>query len=104
MLSLSKLITEIARWRNFFLLVATLLFGQIASGFLLISLISSVFQKTGSNFSVSGIILSLSIPSLILMAAAGLAADLVDRKKLIIWANSTIAVVVILILLTLDKV
>src|SRR3989338_11262241 len=104
MLSLSNLFTEVARWRNFFLLTITLLFGQIASGFLTISLISSVFQKTGSNFSVSGIILSLTIPSLILMAAAGLAADLVDRKKLIIFANSTIAVVVILILLTLDKV
>lgn len=104
MFSLPKVVTEVARWRNFFLLVATLLFGQIASGFLLISLISSVFQKTGSNFSVSGIILSLSIPSLILMAAAGLAADLVDRKKLIIFANSTIAAVVVLILLTLDKV
>jgi len=104
MLSLSKISVEIARWRNFLLLTLTLLCGQIASGFLLISLISSVFQKTGSNFSVSGIILSLAIPSLILMAAAGLAADLVDRKKLIIFANSTIAVVVILILLTLDKV
>ena len=103
MLSLSELFTEIARWRNFFLLTLTLLFGQIASGFLMISLISSVFQKTRSNFSVSGIILSLTIPSLILMAAAGLAADLVDRKKLIIWANSVIAVVVVVILLTLDK-
>jgi MFS family permease len=38
------------------------------------------------------------------MAAAGLAADLIDRKKLIIWANCAIAFVVILILLTLDKV
>ena len=104
MLSLSKVIAEAARWRNFFLLTLTLLFGQIASGFLMISLISSVFQKTGSNFSVSGIILSLTIPSLILMAAAGLAADLVDRKKLIIWANSVIAVVVVVILLTIDKV
>ena len=72
--------------------------------FLMISLISSVFQKTGSNFSVSGIILSFTIPSLILMAASGLAADLVDRKKLIILANSVIAAVVVLILLTLDKV
>ena len=104
MLSLSKVIIEAARWRNFSLLTLTLLFGQIASGFLMISLISSVFLKTGSNFSVSGIILSLTIPSLILMAAAGLAADLADRKKLIIWANSVIAAVVVLILLTLDKV
>ena len=104
MLSLSKVIAEAARWRNFFLLTLTLLFGQIASGFLLISLISSVFLRTGSNFSVAGIILSLSVPSFVLMAVAGLAADLIDRKKLIIFANTAIAVVVVLILLTLNKV
>ena len=104
MFSLSKVITEAARWRNFFILTMTLLLGQIASGFLLISLISSVFLRTGSNFSVSGIVLSLAVPNLILMAVAGLVADLVDRRKLIIAANSIIAVVVVLILLTLDKV
>ena len=92
---------EVLKRRNFFILILTLLLGQAASGFLLISLISSVFTKTGSNFAVSGIILSLAAPSFLLMAFAGLFADLVDRKKIIIAANFLITVVVLFVILSL---
>lgn len=95
---------EVLSRRNFFILAQILLFGQMATGFLLISLISSIFTQTGSNFGVSGIVLSLSVPSFLLMILAGMAADLVDRKKLIIGANLAIAFVVLLILLTLNTV
>ncbi len=95
---------EVLKRRNFFILILTLLLGQTASGFLLISLISSVFTKTGSNFAVSGIILSLSASSFLMMAFAGLVADIFDRRKLIIFANAFITLVVFLILFSLDRV
>lgn len=104
MIFLPRSYLEVLRERNFFILAQTLLFGQMATGFLLISLISSVFAQTGSNFGVSGIVLSLFVPSFLLMILAGLFADLVDRKKLIIGANLAIAFVVLLILLTLNTV
>lgn len=93
---------EVLKRRDFFILILTLLLGQAASAFLLISLISSVFAKTGSNFAVSGIILSLAAPSFLLMAFAGLFADLVDRKKIIIAANFLITLVVLFVILSLD--
>lgn len=90
--------------RDFFILTSTLFLGQVASAFLLLSLITSVFQKTQSNFGVSGVILSLSIPALILIAPAGLVADLVDRKKIILIVNFFITLCVIGIILTLSNV
>src|SRR4030042_7154878 len=90
--------------RDFLILSSTLFLGQIASGFLLLSLISSVFTKPGSNFAVSGVVLSLAMPSFLLVAVAGLVADLVDRKKIIIISNFAIALVVFAILLSLEKV
>ena len=104
MLKISKSYFEVLKQKDFFVLFLTLFFGQIASGFLLLSLISSVFTKTGSNFAVSGVVLSLALPSFLLVAVAGLVADLIDRKKIIIAANATIALVVLLILFSLEKV
>ncbi len=95
---------EVLKIRDFFILILTLFIGQVASAFLLLSLISSVFTKTGSNFGVSGVILSLSVPGFLIMAFSGLVADLVDRKKIIIFANCLIALVVLLIILSLNKV
>lgn len=85
--------------RDFFILVLTLFFGQLASSFLILSLISAVFSRTHSDFGVSGVILSLAVPAFFLMAIAGLAADLFDRRKIMIAANIGIALVVLLIIL-----
>lgn len=101
MFKISQEYLRILKKRDFFVLTLTLLFGQIATGLFLITLVSSVFAQTGSNFGVSGVILSLSIPSFLLIVLAGFAADLVDRKKLIILANFSLAVVVFLILLSI---
>lgn len=86
------------------MLILTVLLGQVASAFLLLSLITSVFVKTGSDFGVSGVILSLAMPALFLMALAGIVSDLVDRKVLIVLTNFFITFVVLVLLLTLDKV
>ena len=90
--------------RDFFILLLTLFLGQVASAFLLLSLVASVFTQTASNFGVTGIVLSLSTPAFFLMAFAGLTADIIDRKKIIIIANIVISVIVLLVLLMLKNV
>lgn len=90
--------------RDFLILVAVTIIGQIASAFLIIALIVSVYQKTASNFGVSGVILSFAVPGFFLMAVAGLFADLFDRKKIIVASNVFIALVIFLILSSLGKI
>lgn len=99
-----KLYLTLSTNRNFLVLVATIFIGQIASAFLLLFLITEVFSKTGSNFGVSGVILSLSVPALLLMTIAGFVSDLFDRRKIIIATNIFIALVVVLALLFRDSV
>ncbi len=90
---------KVLRRRDFFFLSLIIFFGQAASAFLVLALIVSVFLKTGSNLGVSGVVLSLTIPSFLFMAFAGLAADIFDRRKIIILANLFIALVVLVIIL-----
>ena len=66
--------------RDFFLLISIIFIGQLATSFLMLSLVVSVFAKTGSNFGVSGVVLSFTVPGFLLMAVAGLSADIIDRK------------------------
>ena len=80
--------------RGFLILILIIFIGQAASAFLLLSLISSVFLQTGSNFGVSGVVLSFAIPGFFFMAFAGLFADIFDRRKIIIFSNFFITLVV----------
>ncbi len=91
---------RVLRRKDFFILSLIIFVGQAASAFLVLSLIVSVFLKTGSNLGVSGVILSFTIPAFFLMAFAGLFADTLDRKKIIIGANVFIAIVVLVIILS----
>ncbi len=100
MLFLPKPYVKVLSRRDFFILTLVILIGQIASAFLVLSLIVSVFAKTGSNLGVSGVILSFAVPAFLLMAFSGLLADIFDRKKTIVVANTIIAFVVFIILLT----
>src|SRR3990167_8839492 len=86
--------------RDFFLLISIIFIGQLATSFLMLSLVVSVFAKTGSNFGVSGVVLSFTVPGFLLMAVAGLSADIIDRKKIIVFANAIITLVVFLILIS----
>ncbi len=86
--------------RDFLLLNLIIFIGQVASAFLILALIASVFAQTGSSLAVSGIILSFAVPSFLLMAFAGLTADIFDRKTIIVWANFAISAVVLLILIS----
>lgn len=67
---------------DFLLLLLVIFAGQFAAALFILSLISSVFSQTQSNFGVSGVILSFAIPSLLMVAFAGLAADILDRRKI----------------------
>jgi MFS family permease len=91
---------QLLKRKDFFTLSLLIFIGQAASAFLVLSLIVSVFLKTGSNLGVSGVILSFTIPAFFLMAFAGLFADAFDRRKIIIFANIFIALVVLVIIIT----
>ncbi len=91
---------KLFRNRDFLVLVAVTFIGQIASGFLLLFLLVTSYGKTHSNFEVSGVIVSFATPGFLLMAFAGLIADIADRRKIIIAANCAIVFVVLAILLS----
>lgn len=92
---------KLSKNSDFLLLMIVIFVGQMATAFLILSLIVSVFLQTKSNFGISGIVLSVTVPGLALMALAGLFADIFDRRKVIILANWAIALVVLLILISL---
>src|SRR3990167_8485975 len=98
--SLLKKYLNLLKNRDFFLLTLIIFIGQLASAFLVLALIASVYKQTGSNFGVSGVILSFAIPGFFLMAFAGLVADIFDRKTIIVVANFVIMLVVLVILLS----
>lgn len=100
MLFLPKPYVQVLARRDFFILTLVILIGQISSAFLVLSLIVSVYTKTGSNLGVSGVILSFAVPAFLLMAFSGLIADIFDRRRTILIANIFIAFVVFVILLT----
>lgn len=90
--------------RDFLILSLIIFLFQVANAFILLALIVTVFIQTGSNFGVSGVILSFATPGLLLMAFGGVAADLFDRRKLMFVACALLAVVVLMIMFTIDKV
>jgi len=104
MISIPDAYLGVLKRRDFFVLILTVFLGQIASASLVLSLITSVFIRTGSNFGVSGIILSVSFPALILMALAGVVSDILDRRKIIIFTNLLITLIVLATLFFIDKV
>ena len=95
---------EVLKRRDFLLLILANFLFQTSTSFILLALIVSVFAQTGSNFGVSGVILSFALPGFLMIAFAGLAADLFDRKKVMIAANIVQALVVLGILSTLREV
>ena len=101
---ISKDYLEVFKQPGFLVLSIILFLFQAATAFVLLGLISTVFSKTGSNFSVSGVIVSFSIPGFLLLALSGLIADLIDRKKIILIINALEVLIIFLILLTINTV
>lgn len=103
-----KLIPDIylatLRNRDFLLLSSIVFLYQASTAFILLALVLTVYAQTGSNFSVSGVILSFATPGFFLMAVAGFLADLVDRRKIIIFGNIVLALVVLMLLVSIRQV
>ena len=99
-----KAYLEILSNRNFLILALTNLFTQLATAFLVLTLIVSAFLLTKNNFAVSGVVISLAMPAFLLMALAGVIADIFDRKKVILGAILYIAFVVFLILTSISSI
>src|SRR3989344_3793614 len=99
-----KVYLQILGKRDFLVLSLVNFLFQATTSFILLALVVTVFSKTGSNFGVSGVIVSFSLSGLFLMAFAGVLADLVDRKKIIVLANFVEFFIILAILLAIDKV
>lgn len=95
--------SEVLKRRDFLLLSLINFLFQVSTSFILLALIVTVFAKTGSNFGVSGVVLSFATPGIFLIFL-GLAADLFDRKKLIIFANALQVLLIAMILVAGEKV
>ena len=84
--------------KDFLNLTLVNIFAQVAFAFLTLTLVTSIFTVTKSNFGVSGVVLSFVLPGLILVAFSGLSADLFDRAKIISFSIFAIALIVLGIL------
>jgi MFS family permease len=70
---------------------------QLADKFLLFSLIILAYHISGGSTSVAVTLLAYTVPAVLLAPPAGVIADRVDRKQIMMWCNFGRAVVVALI-------
>jgi MFS family permease len=70
---------------------------QLADKFLLFSLIVLAFKISGGSTPVAIVILTYTVPSVLFAPPAGVIADRVDRKQIMMWSNFGRAVAVVLI-------
>lgn len=100
MILIPKSYLRVLRRRDFLILTLTIFASQLAMAFFLLSMVVSVFAQTKNTFGVSGVILSFTVPSFLLMAFAGLAADIFDRRKIMIFSNALIIWIVLFLILS----
>ncbi|HKB19135.1 MAG TPA: MFS transporter [Candidatus Dormibacteraeota bacterium] len=70
---------------------------QLADKFLLFSLIILAYHTTGGSTSVAVTLLAYTVPAVLFAPPAGVIADRVDRKQIMLWSNIGRAAVVALI-------
>ncbi len=68
---------------------------QLSMNMLNFSLLIWVFRLTGSNAAVSLFVLSVVIPALIFGVFAGVVADILDRKKIIMMTDLGMALAIL---------
>lgn len=95
---------QVLRNKNFLNLTLTNVFAQLSFAFLTLILVTRVFAVTKSNLGVSGVVLSFVLPGLFLVAIAGLAADIFNRKIIISGSITLITLIVFLIFLSSQSV
>src|ERR1700751_1037094 len=70
---------------------------QLADKFLLFSLIILAYHISGGSTSVAVTLLTYTVPAVVLAPPAGVIADRMDRKQIMMWCNFGRAAVVALI-------
>src|SRR5260370_5450913 len=60
---------------------------QLADKFLLFSLIILAYHTTGGSTSVAVTLLAYTVPAVLFAPPAGVIADRVDRKQIMLWSN-----------------
>ncbi|MDD5567050.1 MAG: MFS transporter [Patescibacteria group bacterium] len=85
-MSLSKYL-GIVRYPNFLKLWGAQVCTKLAENMLNFSLVILVFQLSQSSFLVSVLIVLISIPPILLSAAAGVVADIRNRKTILVLSN-----------------
>ncbi len=80
--------------RNFRFLWANQILFQLAYNMVNFSLIILVFKSTGSNTAVSFFVLSIIVPSIIFGAFAGVLADYLDKRKIILITDLLLAAII----------
>jgi len=73
--------------RNFMLLWFSQITSMLAVNVLTFTLLTEVYKITNSSFAVSGLALSFAVPSFIFAAIAGVVADRVNRKTILVFSN-----------------
>ncbi len=90
--------------RPFFFLFLSEVFSQVAMNMFNFVLIIIVYQLTNSNTAVSGVILSYTIPSIILGIPAGVIVDRMNKKTVLFSSNFIRAFFLLLLVINLGNV
>jgi MFS family permease len=94
---------QILRNPRFLALFGSQIFTQVGGNMVLFGLTVSVFALTGSNTSVSLLLLTFLVPAVIFGAIAGVFVDMFDRRKILVWSNFARAALYLLLVLFPDQ-
>ncbi|MDQ3328931.1 MAG: MFS transporter [Chloroflexota bacterium] len=89
----------ILRERNFALLWFAGLISIAGDWMLLIAMPLHVYQQTGSTLATGGMFMAAILPSVLLGSLAGVFVDRWDRKRVMVWANLSRALILLPLLL-----
>lgn len=96
---LGNQILQVLRIKPFALMMLSEIFSQFAFNMLNFALIFIVYTLTHSNTAVSGIILSFTIPAILLSVISGVYVDRSSKKKVLFYANLMRTLLLLLFLL-----
>lgn len=92
------MVLTVLRVRPFLMLWLGQIFSQIAINMMNFVLILRVFQLTSSNTAVSGLVLSFSLPAVVIGLLAGVFVDRRDKKQLLLLTNALRSLLVLMLI------
>ncbi|HSM33879.1 MAG TPA: MFS transporter, partial [Anaerolineae bacterium] len=94
---------QVLRNPRFLALFGSQILTQVGGNMVLFGLTVTVFGLTGSNTSVSLLLLTFLVPAVVFGAIAGVFVDMFDRRQILIWSNFLRAGLYLLLLLFPDQ-